>query len=60
MAAFTVASSIPDAVQQSLDTGTFERIGGMIRDVISGCVVAFLRESSDLKQAAPASMRKSA
>jgi len=52
MAAFTVASSIPDAVQQSLDTGTFERIGGMIRDVISGRVVAFLRENSDLKQVA--------
>ena len=49
---FRVATAIPSAVQHGLDTGTFEQIGGMIREVVSGRVVAFLREHSDVAQAA--------
>ena len=34
MARFTVGSSIPDAVQDSIDSGVFERVGGVIREVL--------------------------
>ena len=44
MAAFTVGSSIPDAVQISIDRGVFERVGGVIREVLTGQIIAFLRE----------------
>ena len=46
MVTFTVGSSIPDAVQMRLDSGTLERVGGVIRDGLTGHVFGFLREKS--------------
>jgi hypothetical protein len=53
MAPFTVGSSIPETVQRSLDTGIFERVGGVIKDVLSGRVIAFLREGVSADSLAP-------
>jgi hypothetical protein len=53
VAPFTVGSSIPDAVQKSLDAGIFERVGGVIREVLSGRVIAFLRETASVENLAP-------
>jgi hypothetical protein len=53
MAPFTVGSSIPEAVQNSIDSGVFERVGGVIREAFSGRVIALLRESVNTDTLAP-------
>lgn len=40
----SVAFNIPESISVGLDNGTMERIGGVIRDVASKQVVAWLRE----------------
>jgi hypothetical protein len=53
VAPFTVGTSIPDAVQKSLDAGVLERLGGVIREALSGQVIAFLREGVSAENLAP-------
>jgi hypothetical protein len=49
---FTAVSSLPDIVARGLETGAFERFGGLIRAGVGGKVVAFLRENVDLQSLA--------
>lgn len=47
MVATQVTLDIPYAILKGLENGTYERIGGVIREVGSKKVVAWLRETSD-------------
>ena len=49
MPVFSVAWAVPSSIQRGLEVGSFERLGGLVREAVSGRVVAFLREAIDLK-----------
>src|SRR5215510_1849279 len=49
---FKLSSAVPEAVQRAFAAGSFERIGGLVRDLPTGRIVAFLRESTDLTKSA--------
>jgi hypothetical protein len=52
MDAVKITSSLSDLLTQGLDSGALERIGGMIREVATRRIVAFLRDLSPLQGAA--------
>src|SRR5215472_3908440 len=52
MDAVKIISSLSDFFTQGHDAGALERIGGVIREVATGRIVAFLRELSPLQGAA--------
>ncbi|MFS8776782.1 hypothetical protein NW806_10795 [Synechococcus sp. W65.1] len=48
MVAEQVILDIPEAILKGLQDGTYERIGGVVREVASKRVVAWLRETGGL------------
>lgn len=48
MVAEQVILDIPEAILKGLQDGTYERIGGVLREVASKRVVAWLRETGGL------------
>jgi len=48
MVAEQVILEIPEAILKGLQNGTYERVGGVVREVASKRVVAWLRETGGL------------
>ena len=50
MTSAEIATELPRQIADGLETGAYERLGGAIREVDTGQVIAFVREAYGLGQ----------